>query len=121
MNFLFDENFPKSAREFIESLGHRVLDFREEGVRGSPDEIVMAMAIKYSAVILTTDRDFFHTIGRQHEGHSGIIVVALRQPNRSAIMKRLSWFFKNIGLEDLNNRMFQLRDQTWIVYPPLDD
>ena len=37
MNFLFDENFPKSAREFIESLGHTVLDFREEGVRGSPD------------------------------------------------------------------------------------
>ena len=90
MNFLFDENFPKSARELIESLGHRVVDFRVEGVRGSSDEVVMSMAIEQSAVVLTTDRDFFHTIGRQYEGHSGIIVIALRQPNRSAIMERLT-------------------------------
>jgi len=121
MNFLFDENFPKSARAFIESLGHTVLDFREEGVRGSPDEVVMTMAIEQSAVVLTTDRDFFHTIGRQYDGHSGIIVVALRQPNRSAIIGRLSWFFEHIGTEPLEGRMFQLRDKTWIVYPPLDE
>jgi len=121
VNFLFDENFPKSARRLVESLGHSVVDFREEGVRGSSDEVVMTMAIEHSAVVLTTDRDFFHTIGRQHEGHSGIIVVALRQPNRSAIMERLSWFFEHIGTDHLEGRIFQLRDTTWIVYPPLDD
>ena len=74
MNFLFDENFPRSARTLIESLGHSVIDFREEGIKGSSDEVVMTMAIEQSAVVLTTDRDFFHTIGRQYEGHHGIIV-----------------------------------------------
>ena len=121
MNFLFDENFPKSARTLIESQGHSVIDFREEGVRGSSDEVVMTMAIEHSAVVLTTDRDFFHTIGRQYEGHHGIVVIALRQPNRSAIMKRLTWFFEHIEIAHLEGRTFQLRDTTWIVYPPIDD
>jgi predicted nuclease of predicted toxin-antitoxin system len=121
MNFLFDENFPRSARTLIESLGHSVIDFREEGVRGSSDEVVMTMAIEHAAVVLTTDRDFFHTIGRQYEGHHGIVVIALRQPNRSAIMKRLSWFFEHIRIDHLKGRTFQLRDTPWIVYPPIDD
>ncbi|MDB4265422.1 DUF5615 family PIN-like protein [bacterium] len=121
MNFLFDENFPKSARAYIESLGHTILDFLEEGDRGASDEVVMSMAIDRSAVVLTMDRDFFHTIGRQYEGHSGIVVVALRQPNRLAIIERLSWFFENIATELLKGRTFQLRDTTWIVYPPLDE
>ena len=67
MNFLFDENSPRSARTLIESQGHSVIDFREEGIKGSSDEVVMTMAIERSAVVLTTDRDFFHTIGRQYE------------------------------------------------------
>lgn len=121
MNFLLDENFPKAAIAFIESLGHTVLDFREEGVRGSADEVVMTMALEQSAAVLTTDRDFFHTIGRQYDGHSGIIVVALRQPNRSAIIDRLSWFFEHIGTGSLKGRVFQLRDNTWMVNPPLDE
>jgi predicted nuclease of predicted toxin-antitoxin system len=121
MNFLFDENFPTSARTLIESQGHSVIDFRQEGVRGSSDEVVMTMAIEHSAVVLTTDRDFFHTIGRQYEGHHGIIVIALRQPNRSAIMERLSWVFEHIGIAHLAGRTLQLRDTTWIVYPPIDD
>ena len=61
MNFLFDEIFPRSARSFIESLGHSVIDFRDDSIRGISDDAVMVMAIKLDDVILTTDRDFFHT------------------------------------------------------------
>jgi predicted nuclease of predicted toxin-antitoxin system len=66
MNFLLDENFPKSARAVLESAGHEVLDFRSLGIIGSPDEAVVRMALEKSAAILTTDRDFFHTLGRQY-------------------------------------------------------
>lgn len=44
MNFLLDENFPKSAKGLIESLGHEVIDFREVGVEGAADAVVIATA-----------------------------------------------------------------------------
>lgn len=121
MTFLLDENFPKAARPILEALGHQVFDFRRDGVRGSPDEKVLKMASERSAAILSTDRDFFHTLGRQDPGHHGIIVIALRQPNRAALLERLEWFLDHIGIDKLPGRTFQLRDQTWMVYPPLEN
>jgi len=48
-------------------------------------------------VFLTTDRDFFHTIPHIHDKHAGIIVIALRQPNRSTIGNAVVFRF-NAGL-----------------------
>ncbi len=116
MNFLFDENFPKSARSVLEHTGHQVFDFRRLGVIGSPDEAMMMLAFEKSAAVLTTDRDFFHTLGRQYPEHHGVVVIALRQPNR---LGRLEWFLEHIHIEKLAGRTFQLRDRTWMVYPPI--
>lgn len=79
MNFLFDENFPKAARLRLESRGHQVFDFRDLGSEGDPDSEVMRVAFEHTAVILSTDRDFFHTLGHQFPDHSGIVVVALKK------------------------------------------
>lgn len=46
MNFLFDENFPKSARAILESAGHEVFDFRGLGIIGSPDDAIVRMALE---------------------------------------------------------------------------
>jgi predicted nuclease of predicted toxin-antitoxin system len=119
MNFLFDENFPKAARAVLENAGHQVFDFRRLGVIGSPDEEIVKMAREKSAAILTMDRDFFHTLGRQYPEHHGIVVIALRQPTRFSIIGRLEWFLAQIDIEKLAGRTFQLRDRTWMVYPPL--
>ena len=56
-----------------------------------------------------SDRDFYHTMPLLHPTHAGIVVVALRQPNRAAINSRLKWFMENIE-EPLANRVFVLRD-----------
>ncbi len=119
MNFLLDENFPKSAKSVLEAAGHTVHDFRELGVRGACDEDVAKMAIELSSIILTTDRDFFHTLGRQNSEHSGIIVIALKQPTRTAIIERLTWLLGHVATEVIPGRTFQLRDKTWMVYPPI--
>ncbi len=121
MKFLLDENFPKAVIPVLEKQGHQVIDFRRIGVEGSPDEEVVRVAIENSAAILTTDRDFFHTLGKDLSGHYGIIVIALKQPSRNSIIHRIEWFLENIRLESLSGRAFQLRDQTWMVYPPLED
>ena len=119
MRFLLDENFPKAARQLLVGLEHDVIDFRDVGLEGSPDSDVIAMAISERATILTTDRDFFHTLGQQFPNHPGIIVVALKKPTRDKIIQRLKWLLEHVAEEAISGRAFQLRDQVWQVYPEL--
>ena len=121
MKFLLDENFPKTAAGILEELGHEVFDFRVLGEEGAADSEVMRVAIKKAAVILSTDRDFFHTLGHQYPEHHGIVVVALKQPTRDSIVGRLQWFLDHFGNVNVSGRCFQLRDQRWMVYPPFED
>ena len=120
MRFLLDENFPKAVHPLLIELRHEVIDFREVGVAGSTDSEVVAMAITERATILTTDRDFFHTLGQQFPDHHGIIVVALKKPTRDKIIQRLKWLLQMIPETSISGRAFQLRDQAWQVYPPLE-
>ena len=59
MKFVLDENFPKSAVEFLENRRHECFDFRGTDAEGSEDSEVVQMAKDREAVILTTDRDFY--------------------------------------------------------------
>jgi spore maturation protein CgeB len=78
------------------------------------------MAQGRCAVFLTTDRDFFHTIPHLHESHCGIIVIALKKPNRAAIMEKLLWILDRLKPSDFTNRVIQLRDRAWIAIPPIN-
>ena len=120
MRFFLDENFPKAAVGLLEDMGHEVFDLRGSGREGLPDPDIFAEAQRCAAVFLTTDRDFFHTIPHLHEKHAGIIVIALRQPNRSAILEKLSWVLKRLQSDAFRDRAIQLRDRSWIAIPPLE-
>ena len=109
MRILLDENFPKSASDVIVAAGHEVILFGDVCDFGTDDEVVFDRAQELGAVILTSDRDFYHTVPLLHPEHRGIIVVALRQPNRNAILERLQWFFENFDCA-MENRVFILRD-----------
>ena len=109
MRILLDENFPKSAVDVIEAAGHEVIPFVDVCEFGADDEVVFESAQNLGAVILTSDRDFYHTVPLIHPEHCGIVVVALRQPNRNAILMRLQWFFENFNCQ-MTNRVFILRD-----------
>ena len=109
MKFLLDENFPASAAQLLESCGHEAVAFETVCDYGDDDEAVFAAAQRIGAAILTSDRDFYHTIPLIHPLHAGIVVVALRQPNRAAIQVRLKWFLENVD-GPLANRVFVLRD-----------
>lgn len=120
MKFFLDENFPKAAVGMLERMGHEVFDLRGTDREGSQDGDIFAEAQQHGAVFLTTDRDFFHTIPHLHAEHSGIIVIALRQPNRQAILEKLSWVLKRLAQGDFASRTIQLRDRTWTAIPALD-
>ncbi len=120
MRFLLDENFPKAAISFLTDLGHEVLDFRNEGVEGAHDADVMALAFDKRAVILTTDRDFFHTLSSAFPQHHGIVVIALKRPTRDTIIGRLRWLLSSVATDSFSGRAFQLRDRAWMAFPPLE-
>lgn len=120
MTFLLDENFPKAAAGLLLELGHHVIDFRVEGEEGAPDHEVMTLALEREAVVLTTDRDFFHSLSWAFPLHHGILVVALKRPTRQLILERLEWLLSEIKDESFEGRAFQLRDKVWMAFPPLN-
>ncbi|MEA1968068.1 MAG: DUF5615 family PIN-like protein [Thermodesulfobacteriota bacterium] len=113
MKFLLDENFPKTAAAYLEGLGHTVFDYRGTTEEGADDFRLFDIAQQHEAVMLTTDRDFYHTVPVLYETHFGVVVIALRQPNRAAIMQRLKWLFTQRELFPLDNKVLQLRDTTF--------
>ena len=119
MRFLLDENFPKAALGFLRGSGHEAFDFRGTDDEGIEDSMVFQKAQDLQAVLLTTDRDFFHTIPHLFESHYCVIVIALRQPNRAAILSRLEWMLSHVEAAVFPNRAFQLRDETWLAYPSI--
>ena len=116
MTFLLDENFPLSTMELLASRGHVGISLAEACGLGVSDEEVFATAQQRSAILLTTDRDFFHTLPLLHPRHNGVVVIALRNPNRRAIQSRLEWFLDSILLP-ITNKAFLLRDSTYRVFP----
>lgn len=120
MRLFLDENFPKAARAMLEGLGHETLDLRGTSEEGLSDREIFLKAQHHGAVFLTTDRDFFHTIPHLYEKHSGIVVIALRQPSRQAILEKLSWILHRLQPHEFVNRTIQLRDRTWIAVPSLE-
>ena len=119
MNFLLDENFPKSAENVLVGKGHAVHVVRNLLPKGTADDVLFAKAQDLAAIVLTTDRDFFHTIPHLHDHHHGVLVIALRQPNRRKILEKLVWALQQFQESEFKNRVFHLRDKTWLVFPPL--
>jgi predicted nuclease of predicted toxin-antitoxin system len=119
VRFLLDENFPKSVISLLAERGDEVIELRSVGLLGASDALIAQKAIETGAVILTTDRDFFHTVSNTFAEHPGIIVIAVRQPSRSLITERLCWFLANVDEQHWKNRVFQLRDTTWLTRPPI--
>ncbi len=97
MRFFLDENFPKKAVEILEAAGHEVFDIRGSVHEGADDRSIFDLAQKHGAVFLTTDKDFYHTVPRLYRAHHGIIIIALSQPNGTAILNR---FKSALGLLD---------------------
>ena len=119
MRFFLDENFPKAAISLLERAGHQCFDPRGTPLEGVEDDVLLEEASRTRSVFLTTDRDFYHTLQHRFSDHAGIVVIALKKPNRQALIDRLTWLLKNIDETELPGRAFQLRDRTWVARPPL--
>ena len=115
MIFLLDENFPKTAENYLIEQGHQVFDVRSTENEGSDDYTIFTIAQNKKAVFLTTDRDFFHTIPFSFPEHYGVIIIALKQPNRKSLLAKLKWVIEKSGIYDFSNKIILLRDNTYSI------
>ena len=116
MRFFLDENFPKTATSFLENQGHTVFDIRGTEQERITDQEIFSLAKKEKSVFLTSDKDFFHTIHLTEKPHSGIIVIALRQPNTFAILEKLKWVLENKNKFEFENECLLLTDKKCTRY-----
>lgn len=81
-----DENVPRMTVERMQELGHDVVDLRGTEREGLPDDQVWQVAKSEKRLLITTDKGFLR---RRRDVHSGLLVVALRKPNRLRIHERI--------------------------------
>ena len=86
MNILVDENIPLMSAEQLRDMGHEVLDIRGTPGQGISDELLWNKTCQEKRLLITTDRGFAYYRDREHYG---ILIVALRQPNRHKINGRI--------------------------------
>ena len=110
MKFFLDENFPKCSASYLEKEGHNVIDIRGTELEGSSDEIIFEKAQENQSILLTTDKDFFHTIPHLYKEHCGVIIFNLSQPNRNNILEKLKWVLGTINLNNFHSNLLLLRD-----------
>jgi predicted nuclease of predicted toxin-antitoxin system len=77
VNFLVDENMPRTLAPQIAELGFNVQDVRDIGLRARPDSEVMDAAIATAAIIITRDRGFANPKTWPTEFTAGMIFVDL--------------------------------------------
>lgn len=110
MNFLLDENFPRPALTQLQQAGHTATHALELFPPGTADDRLFAHAQQKRAILLTTDKDFFHTVPLAFAQHHGAIVIALRRPNREDLLHRLTDALAVLGDRNLDNTVWLVTD-----------
>ncbi|HNZ27528.1 MAG TPA: DUF5615 family PIN-like protein [Spirochaetota bacterium] len=116
MIYFLDENFPKKSSDLLKARGNQIIDVRGTDKEGLSDVDLFYIAKHSKSIFLTTDKDFFHTIHLLNKPHSGIVVIALRQPNADNIIDKLKWFLDNYSKENIENKCFLITDNKCNIY-----
>jgi predicted nuclease of predicted toxin-antitoxin system len=113
VRILVDENIPLMAIEQLRLSGHNIADVRGTLKEGSPDEFLFKKACDESRLLITTDRGFASYRNREHYG---ILIVALRRPNRQNITTHIVDAIKQFPADQWRGLLVVMRDRamsTW--------
>jgi predicted nuclease of predicted toxin-antitoxin system len=83
MNFLADENIDRQVVDHLRQAGHRVW-YVTEMDPGISDDVVLDMANREGALLLTADKDFGELVFRQHRLSPGVLLIRLAGLSSSA-------------------------------------
>lgn len=80
MRFLVDESLQRHVADLLVDNGHNAVHASDIGLRGAPDETVLAAADEDSRVLITADTDFGTLLALS--GAAQPSVILLRRPGR---------------------------------------
>ena len=75
--FLVDESLPRAVTRALAAAGHDVVDVRDVGLRGAPDDAIAAWARETSSIVVSYDLDFSNALRFPPGTHPGIVVARL--------------------------------------------
>ncbi len=79
LDFLIDEDMPRSTARVLTQAGYRAVDVRDVGLRGHSDVEVFAYAQSHGMVLISADLGFANALRFTPGSHGGVVVV--RIPN----------------------------------------
>ncbi len=77
MQFLVDEDLPRSTDELLRQYDHEAIDVRDIGLRGAKDSSIAQYAQENNFCLITGDTDFADIRKYPPEQYAGIIVLRL--------------------------------------------
>jgi predicted nuclease of predicted toxin-antitoxin system len=110
---LVDENIPQMTVAALGSMGHDVLDIRGAEREGISDDVIWELAQREGRLLITTDKAFAQY---RNESHYGVLIVRLRQPNRSKIHTRVLQAISQFGLEEWPGLLVIMRDEVQSIW-----
>ena len=116
MIFFLDENFPKKAKSILIKEGYSVFDIRGTDKQGLADKELFRIVKQKKAILLTTDKDFYHTIHLTEKPHYGIIVIALKKPDSKSLLEKLNWVLENLSLFSFKNQCLLINDKKCSIF-----
>src|SRR6266850_6894271 len=97
MKFKLDENISRRGGELLRSAGHDAITVRDQGLAGSDDEEIFAVAASEDRALITLDYDFAQILRFPPEQSAGIVVLELGgRASLTAMLNRLRAFLKNL-------------------------
>lgn len=75
INFVIDEDMPRSTGVILQTYGYEVKDIRDHGLRGANDETIYQFAKKNHSVLISGDMGFSNILHFPIGNHYGIIVA----------------------------------------------
>ena len=79
VQFLVDEDLPRSAADLVRNFGHDAVDARDVGLRGETDRQIISYAKERNLCLTTGDFDSADTRSYRPSGHCGIVVLRIRR------------------------------------------
>lgn len=109
MRIFVDENIPIMTVEQLRRLGHDVSDIRGTEEEGLSDDLIWDRACDEKRLFITTDKGFVHYRDRENYG---ILIIALRKPNRQKINKRVVEAMEQFSDDQWPGLLVVMRDRT---------
>ena len=94
MNIKLDENLPARLSSVLCELGHDVDTVPSEHIAGTDDNVVWEAAQAARRFLITQDLDFSDVRKYVPGTHSGLLLVRLPQPGRTALFDRITALFQ---------------------------